>query len=309
MVITVTINPAMDKTIAIEDLKLGKVNRISELRFDIGGKGINVSKVLKNFGIESVATGFLGGVWKDKFIHELSKRDIKSDFVFVDGDTRTNTKIIDSVNKINTDINEKGPFVEDEKLNEFLCKFQNLCKKGDIVVLSGGICPGVPKDIYFKLCSLAKERGAYVVMDAEGELLKEGIKAKPNLIKPNNFELLNFVNSEDDSEENLISIAKDLNKSGIEKIMVSLGHKGALFITDNNVYKSEAIKVDVKSTVGAGDSMVAAIIYSYINKFSHTDTLKYAVASGTSTVTLEGTEACSLGEVKKYVNLVKVMEV
>ncbi|MBA5851572.1 1-phosphofructokinase [Clostridium sp. cel8] len=299
MVITVTLNPALDRTITLKGLNVGNVNRAITTREDIGGKGINVSKVLKNFNINSLCTGFLGGKLKNIFVQELEKKKITNEFIYIKDETRINTKIVDSLNNTNTDINEPGPYISEKELETFIDKFKSICKKGDIVVLSGGISPSLPDDIYLQLTKIAKSKEALVIMDADGNLLKQGIKACPDIIKPNNHELKKLLNLNDTSEESIINAAKELNSHGISKIMVSLGEKGGLFVTKNGVYKCPALKVPVKSTVGAGDSMVSAIVYSLLNNYNDEKTLKFATACGAASVSLEGTQACTLEQVNK----------
>lgn len=308
MVITVTINPAMDKTLTINNFTLGDVNRVSNLRYDIGGKGINVSKVLKNFGIESICTGFLGGIWKDTFEKEFKSRGINNQFVNIQGDTRTNTKVVDLINKCYTDINEQGPVISDSELEEFISRFKNMCSFGDIVVLSGGVCPSIPVDIYATLTKIAKEKGSFVILDADGDLMVEGMKAKPNVIKPNNVEFEKILNSNFKSNEELVSAAKKLTEDGIGHILISLGSEGALYVTKESSYYAKGLKVPVKSTVGAGDSMVSAIIYSILNSYSDEDLLKFAVACGSATVSLEGTEACTLEQANEYLNRIEIIK-
>lgn len=306
MVITVTLNPALDKTLTIDNFNLGIVNRAGSIRYDIGGKGINVSKVLKNFNIDSVCTGFLGGVWENYFQDELKKRKIDTRFVHIEGSTRTNTKVVDSINKVYTDINEAGPNITNEELAYFLEKFEALCSKGDIVVLSGGVSSSVPIDIYGRLIKLAKNKGAVTVLDADGELLKHGLMEKPDIIKPNIHELQKLMDFQKEDEDIVINAAKQLIETGIKKVLVSLGEKGAIYVTKNGVKSCEGLKVNVKSTVGAGDSMVAALVYSLINNLSDEETLAFANGCGAASVEMEGTEACSLEEVRKLVQKVKV---
>lgn len=305
MVITVTLNPAMDKTITLKGLNVGSVNRAITVREDIGGKGINVSKVLKNFNVSSLCTGFLGGELENSFIHDFKKRKLSNDFIHIENETRTNTKIVDSLNNINTDINEPGPYISEEELKIFIDKFKSMCNKGDIVVLSGGVSPSIPNDIYFDLTKIAKEKEAFVILDADGELLKYAIKACPDVIKPNNHELQKLLNLNDTSEENITNAAKKLQIQGISKIMVSLGEKGGLFITENGVYKCDGLKVPVKSTVGAGDSMVSAIVYSLLNNYSDEKALMFATACGAASVSLDGTQACTLEQVNELLKKVK----
>lgn len=306
MVITVTLNPAMDKTVTLAGLNVGSVNKATNIRQDIGGKGINVSKVLKNFDVNSLCTGFLGGKLENVFIEELKARNIDNEFMHIENETRTNTKIVDSLNSTNTDINEPGPYISEEELKQFIHGFKSMCNKGDIVVLSGGVSPSVPKDIYFKLINIAKEKGAFVILDADGELLREGIKAQPDIIKPNNHELQKLLDLSDITEENIINAAKQLKDQGIQKIMISLGEKGGLFVTDQGVYKCEGLKVPVKSTVGAGDSMVAAIVYSMLNNYDDKETLRFATACGAASVSLDGTQACTLEQVNGLLKKIEV---
>lgn len=306
MVITVTLNPALDKTLTINNFTLGTVNRASNIRQDIGGKGINVSKVLSNFNVGSVCTGFLGGMLENYFERELEARNIETRFIHIENNTRINTKIVDDLNKVYTDVNEPGPCISSEELNSFYNTFKAMCSKDDIVVLSGGVSPSIPVDIYGSLIKIARTKGAITILDAEGDLLKYGIQEKPNIIKPNIHELEKLVALQDDSEGSVVEAAKELIESGVEKVLVSLGEKGAIFVTRNSVCTTPGLKVPVKSTVGAGDSMVAALVYSLINNYEDEYTLKFANACGAASVQVEGSEACTLEQVNELLNKVKV---
>lgn len=306
MVITVTLNPAMDKTLTVNNYTLGKVNRAQSIRYDIGGKGINVSKVLVNLEIQSTCTGFLGGIWENTFKEELDKRNIKYNFIHTNGNTRTNTKIVDNENKIYTDLNEQGPTIDSNLFSEFLKTFEEMCNKDDIVVLSGGVSPNIPEYIYGTLTSIAKGKGAFVILDADGPLLRNGLIEKPQIIKPNNHELSSLFNIHEDDDEEILQAAHKLRAQGIQKILVSLGERGGFYITENGTYYAKGLKVNVKSTVGAGDSMVAALVYSLINKLNDIDTLKFATACGAATVGLEGTEACTLSQINELISKVEI---
>lgn len=311
MVITVTLNPALDKTLTIDGLETGGVNRVTSVRHDIGGKGINVSKVLREFGVDSICTGFLGGILEDVFRKELEKRGIQADFVSVEGSTRTNIKIVDVMKNEYTDINEPGAVISREELEAFLRKFETLVKEGDIVVLSGGVSPSVPKDIYRRLTELSRARGAYVLVDAEGPLLEEALKAKPDVIKPNDRELSMLMGKEIGSDEEILDAARQLRMQGIGKVLVSLGGDGSLLVTEDGALRAKGLKVPVKSTVGAGDSMVAALVYAKLKGMTDKETLGFAQASGAATVMLEGTKACTLGQVENLLeeSESKIMEV
>ncbi len=305
MIITVTLNPAMDKTMILDGIEIGEVNRADSVRNDMGGKGINVSKVLKAFGTDSMATGFLGGILEDLFHKELKKLEIEDRFISVEGNTRTNIKLVDRKNSTNTDINEPGPLISSSELEKFLRIFNDAVHEGDLVVLSGGIPQNIPSDIYGTLTRKAKEKGAKVVVDADGEALSHALKEIPYMIKPNEKELAAFLGKEVLSEQEIIEEAKAFVKKGIHKVLVSRGEKGSVFVTENTVHIGRGIKVEVKSTVGAGDSMVAALVYAEVRKLDEYETLVIAQATGAAAVTTEGTEACTREEMEKYLTIAR----
>ena len=189
MIYTVTLNPALDKTVEIPSLTVDSVNRITTMRTDPGGKGINVSKVIDKLGKKSIATGILGGDTGNAIQSALQAMGLETSFRFVKGETRTNLKVIDPVNHTNTDINEPGVTVSEEILNGVLQDLLTKVKTEDLVVISGSLPKGSPKDTYYTWVKACKEAGAKVILDADGDLLAAGIKASPYLIKPNNHEL------------------------------------------------------------------------------------------------------------------------
>lgn len=268
MIITITCNPAIDKTI-YED----------KVVFDAGGKGINVSKIIKNLGADSIATGFIGKKNKNIIIDELDKLNIKHHFIEIDGDVRTNTKRI-----INNDLfeeNEKGPSISEDNKNQlidYLKQYSN-----DIVVLSGSCT----SDIYYDLVKTLKDNNNYVILDCANELLVSGIKAKPDVIKPNKSEIIKFFNCEYNESE----IIEKIKKLGLDFVCLSLGDSGSIFIYKNKVYKVKPEEVDYRSALGAGDAMVAAIAYSKLNNFDIMETIKLAVACASATCETEGSKA------------------
>ncbi len=301
MVITVTVNPAMDKTIILDTLQVGEVNRIQSTHSDMGGKGINVSKGLNEFKIPTIALGFLGGSLERVFREELRNLNIMDNFTSIQGETRTNLKIIDDKNKTYTDLNEKGPIISQDELQRFLKIYENIVSKGDVVVISGGLSLGIPDQFYGTLTAMAKDRGAYVMVDAEGEALKHAIIQIPDVIKPNEKEFSRLYDREELSESEMIIKAKDLIEKGLEKVLISRGSHGSILVTNDQVLIASNLDVEVKSTVGAGDSMVSALVYSYLNKFSDEDTLAMAQAAGASAVMTEGTRPCTLKEVEEKI--------
>lgn len=304
MVITITLNPAIDKTVEINEFNIGGVNRVSSMRIDAGGKGINVSKVIKSLDGKSKALGILAGENGKYIKNYLDKLQIDNNFVFLSGETRTNLKIIDAANHTNTDINEIGNPVSNEELKKVEKSIFDELAKENVVVFSGSVPAGVPKNIYRAWIKQVNEYGAKAILDADGELLQEGIKAGPYLIKPNIHELERLYNKELESINEVAETAKDLFKYGIEKIVVSLGEDGALFIDSKNIIHAYGLKVDVKSTVGAGDSMVAALALSLEKGYSLEETVQLAVATSAANVMTSGTQPADISiirELKKKV--------
>lgn len=303
--ITVTLNPAIDKTVEINDLKVGSVNRVSSIRIDAGGKGINVSKVIKCLGGESKAFGILAGK-NGEFIKDyLDSLEIKNDFVFTSGETRTNLKIIDSFNNSNTDINEPGNMVSSYDLAKVEEKIFKSISENSILILSGSIPAGVPKNIYAAWISKAKEQGAKTILDADGELLEEGLKSGPYLVKPNIHELEKLCNKKLESLYDVVKAAEIFFNHGVEKVVVSLGKDGGLFIDKENIVHAEGLKVPVKSTVGAGDSMVAALALAIERRYSLEETVVLSTAVSAANVMTSGTEPADLKDILELKKKVK----
>ncbi|MCB2294046.1 1-phosphofructokinase [Clostridium algoriphilum] len=305
MITTITLNPAVDKTIEINDFNVGSVNRVTSVMLDAGGKGINVSKVIKNLGGESRATGILSGK-SGLFIKEyLDDIKIINNFIFTEGETRTNIKVVDPINHTNTDINEAGPEVSSKTLDELSNNIFNNIKSEDIIILSGSVPSNVDKKIYGNWIAKAKEKGVKTILDADGELLKYGILSGPYLIKPNIDELEGMFNKKINGIAETAQVAKGLLDYGISIVAVSLGSEGALFVNKDSSIYAHGLKVDVKSTVGAGDSMVAALAYAITKGLSFEATVKLAVATGAANVMTSGTKA---SEISTIIELEKQVE-
>lgn len=299
MIITVTLNPAIDKTIEIKNFEVGKLNRIETVRLDAGGKGINVSKVIKSLGGDSKATGFLGRENSSFITEYLDRSNIKNEFVFVNGMTRTNLKVFDSVNKTVTEINEPGPYVEDNEVKQLERFLVDTVRHGDIVVLTGSVPKNVDKGIYGRLIKLLKQNGAKTILDAEGNLLREGIKEGPYLIKPNLFELEGLLGHRITGIKEAESLAKSLIKDyNIKIAVVSLGDKGAIFVDQFRSIFAHGLEVDTKSTVGAGDAMVAALAFSIEKKLNLNKAITMSMAAATANTMVNGTQPAALDTIK-----------
>ena len=291
MIYTVTLNPALDKTATVENLRLDSVNRISELRVDPGGKGINVSKVVRELGAKTVAIALLGGHTGTMLRNMLVELGIECKVLEVEGETRTNLKIKDPALKTNTDINEPGPEVTDEQLRGMLDGLVGEVGSGDIVVLSGSLPRGAAADTYKVWVAALKKTGAKVYLDADGDKLVRGIEAKPDLIKPNEIELGAMMGRTLDADDKIVEAACELIDGGLDRVMVSMGGAGALYVARDVTIKANPVKVPVGSTVGAGDSVVAALAYAQDKGLGLEDTMRLAMATGAANVMQSGTQA------------------
>lgn len=291
MIYTVTLNPALDKTVEIPGMALDTVNRITEMRTDPGGKGINVSKVIAKLGGESCAVGILGG-GSGKMLEKLLKGEpFATRFRFVEGQTRTNLKIIDREGHTNTDINEPGLTVTAAELDALLRELLAELRPGDIVVLAGSLPKGAPQDTYRSWTAACKKAGARVFLDADGALLAEGIKAAPYLIKPNDDELSRLAGKKLETLEELTAEGRKLLERGIERVVISLGGRGALYLRKGSTIYAEGLRVTVGSTVGAGDSVVAALAYAEAQGLSEEEAVRLSTAAGAANVMCSGTQA------------------
>lgn len=305
MIITVTLNPAADKTLGINNFSIDNVNRVCTSRLDAGGKGINVSKVINKLGGESRAVGILAGNTGHFIKDYMESVNIENEFLFIKGETRTNIKVVDEVNHTNTDINEYGPQVSSDDLDTLLSCILEKADENLILVLSGSIPKNADKKIYKIWTEKAKKMGAKVILDADGELLKYGIEAGPYIIKPNIHELEEYFNKKINGINEIIEYSRIL-LDYVNFVIVSLGENGSLFIKKGKAVWAKGINVEVKSTVGAGDSMVAALAFAEDKKLDFEETVRLAAASGTASVMTSGTQAADLNiinELKKKIEL------
>ena len=309
MIITLTMNPALDKTMEVESLTIGGLNRVQSIQVDAGGKGINVSKMIDCLGGESVATGFVGGESGDKLLKIVEKLDLKHDFIKIVGETRTNIKVFDKKHGI-TELNETGIVLTAQDEQNICDKLVGLADEKAIFVLSGSLPAGVNANFYQKLATLLKEKRAKVFLDADGEAFKLGIKAKPNYIKPNLYELTQYFNVKEDIPlPEIKELCQELIDSGIELVAVSMGEKGAIFVTTKKAYYIPGLEVEALSTVGAGDSMIGAMAYGMEQKMPLEDLIKLSMAAASGAVMTEGTKPPTrelVEQLKERVRLEKI---
>ena len=285
MVYTITFNPALDYITQVENFKIGEINRTKTETILPGGKGLNVSIVLKNLGIENTALGFIAGFTGEELIKKLEEKGVKTDFVKVEeGFTRINIKISSiSGNKVEeTALNGSGPQITSKDIEELFKKLDKVTTE-DVVVLSGSVPKNISKDIYREICKKLSEKKITFVVDSTQELLMSVLEYNPFLIKPNKEELEETLNCKISSKEDIVNAAKELKKLGAQNILVSLGKDGALLLTkDDNVLYSKAPKGEIVNTVGSGDSMVAGFLAGYYKTKDYEYALKTGVAAGSA---------------------------
>ena len=303
MIYTITLNPALDRTLWIQKVRDDVSNRILEEKSFAGGKSVDVSKVLKNLGVDNIALGFVGGFAGRELEGRLLNEGIETDFVRVSGETRTNIIIHETGTGKQLAFNASGPEIKPDELMQFIEQLEKLpC--GDVVAIGGSIPLGVSPEIYRKIISLVKKCQAKVVLDVDGEALRQGIKALPNVIKPNIHELSELAGRELNGLDDVVSAARSINQQGVEIVLVSMGAKGILLVSDGQQYLAVPPNVNVESTIGAGDSSVAGFVSGLVQGKDLKQCLIYAVAAGTATTLRQGTALCQKDDFERIVPLV-----
>jgi 1-phosphofructokinase len=281
MIYTVTFNPSLDYVVSIDEFKAGAVNRTQDERIYPGGKGINVSVVLKNLGIDNVALGFTAGFTGNHLIQLLEETGIQQDFIHVDeGFTRINVKIR---SKSESEINGQGPKITKKNIDQLYEKLGQL-KNNDILVLAGSIPAIMPDSMYMDIMEFLSGKNIRICVDATRQLLVNVLPYHPFLIKPNHHELGEIFNVTIHSKAEVITYAKRLQEMGAVNVLVSMSGEGAVLVSeDGNVYEANAAKGIVKYCVGSGDSMVAGFIAGYISTSDYKEAFKMGLCCGSAT--------------------------
>ena len=280
MIYTVTFNPAIDYIVRVKDFKAGQINRTYYENILPGGKGINVSIVLKNMGHDSTALGFMAGFTGREISDRLSEFGVASDFVEVKkGMSRISLKMKSNEE---TEINGQGPDIQPEDIEE-LYKKLDVLKEGDLLVISGSVPNTLPGDMYERIMTRLEGRGIDIVVDAEKDLLVNVLKYHPFLIKPNNHELGAIYGVELKKQDEVIPYAKKLQEEGARNVLISMAGEGAVFISEKgDIIKSPAPKGTVVNSVGAGDSMVAGFLTGYLETGDYETAFKMGLCTGSA---------------------------
>lgn len=282
MIYTVTLNPSIDHVIEMNELQEGIVNKVNIENFYTGGKGINVSKILKEHGVENIALGFISG-FTGKFIkNNLEQCGIKNDFINVlNGYSRINMKI--KTNENETEINGLGPSISSSNIKDLFNQLEKL-SSNDILILAGSIPPSLSDNFYEEIMKQLSTKNVKIIVDARNNLLLNVLKYRPFLIKPNHHEISEIFNKEIKTIDELIFHGNKLKEMGAQNVLISMGGDGAILITESNeIYRSNIPKGTLKNSVGSGDSMVGGFITGYLKTNDYKEALKLGAASGSAT--------------------------
>jgi 6-phosphofructokinase 2 len=300
MIYTVTLNPALDRTVWVDKIQFDDANRIEREERYAGGKGIDVSKVLTTLGAENKALGLIGGFAGEELEGRLVNEGVSCDFTRIADETRTNIIVNEISSGKQVAFSDRGPNVGPYELMQIVHKLERL-DKPDMVVISGSLPFGIHPEVYRRLIALAKGKGARVILDTDGEALRVGIQGLPDIIKPNVHELSRLVDEELQEVNEITRVTQRVREKGIGIVLVSMGARGILLAGEKERYLASPPDVTVKNTIGAGDSAVAGFAYGLATNKTVKEALIYAVAAGTATTLRPGTALCQKEDFLKLV--------
>lgn len=309
MILTVTLNAAIDKRYVVDEFKEGEVNRVRECAYVPGGKGLNVSKPAAVAGAEVVATGFVGGHAGNYIEASLKDYNVKSAFYHLEAESRSCINIWDEKKCCQTEFLEPGFTVTEEEFQGFVEKFTELVKDADVVAMSGSVPKGLDGTAYQRLVKIVKDAGKKVILDTSGKLLEMGIEAAPSMIKPNIDEIRMLTGKQCDRIEDIIEAAEEVHKRGVEVVAVSLGADGSLAVCDEGVFRAIVPKVDAVNTVGCGDSMIAGFALGFSEGLSVEETLKKASAISAAAALREETGYFVMEDMERLYPQIKVEKI
>ncbi len=307
MITTVCMNPCFDKTAETDRVNVGDVTRLRNVRVDVGGKGVNVAIVLRRLNEAARCVGCLGEENADRFLRMIAREDVSFDYMAVPGEVRTNLKMLDHNKQSVIEINEPGISLTEAQIQQFLQLLKEKSKDSQYVVLSGRLPDGCPENTY-QLFMEALE-GKKVVLDAAGESLLHGIKAPPYLIKPNLPEMQAIMRKELRTLREIRDAAMFLIDYGAQNVVVSMGKTGAVFVNEKKTLFAPALRVEARSTVGAGDAMVGGILAGLMRGANMTEAFKFGVAAGAASVMTDGTQLVRKNDFDSLLPKVTVQEV
>jgi 1-phosphofructokinase family hexose kinase len=308
MIYTITLNPAVDRELTVPSIQFDSVLRATAWRVDVGGKGFNVSRILHALGTNSVALGFAGGRAGELLQDGLHMLSIETDFVWVEGETRTNVSIVAAEQVRYVKVNEPGPTITAVAQDALLEKVGRRVAPGDWWVLAGSLPPGVPYTIYADLTRLIQSAGAHVILDTSGEALRYGCAAHPFLVKPNEVEVGQLTGLPVESLDEVVAAAQAVHGLGVTAVVVSLGKRGALLVDGEQVWQATPPVIQERNPIGAGDSMVGGLVWALSQGLPLPEAMRWGMACGAATAAREGTAVGDLAQVQALVTQVQLRE-
>lgn len=306
MITTITLNPCVDRTVELRNLTLDGHNRADRVITDISGKGINVSVVLRNLGLETNALVLRHREGGQQVVDFLEKRGIPCRTVEAPGALRINLKLTDTARGTMTEVNERGAPVDADTVADILQAVEELLDTSDMLVVDGSVPPGTPDTIYETLLALADKRGVRAVLDASGELLRCGLRAKPWLVKPNRFELESYYDRKAPDRPALLALARGLLEEGARNVCLSMGAEGAALLTREGTWFAPGNPIPVRGSQGAGDAMVAGICAAAREGLPPEALLRWGVAAAQASLVLPGTGLCTREDFREMLDTVTV---
>jgi 1-phosphofructokinase family hexose kinase len=283
----------------VPGIEFDSVLRAQECRVDWGGKGFNVSRMLMSLGAPSTALGFAGGKAGEMLQDGLRSLGINTDFVWVEGETRTNISIVEGESGRYVKVNEPGPFISPVLFEQMRAKVQHLARPRAWWVLSGSLPPGIPEDGYAQLIELLHAAGAYAILDCDGEPLRLGCAARPYLVKPNDFEAARLTGLPVSSTQDAIQVGRQMIQAGPQAVVISLGKDGAVLVNCDGAWQVSSPPIQARNPIGAGDSLIGGLVWALAQSMPIQDALGWGVACGAATASLSGTKVGSEPLVKK----------
>ena len=309
MIFTVTLNPAVDRELTVDEIVFDTVLRASDWRVDCGGKGFNVARMLKSLGISSVALGFAAGKSGEMLNDKLQSLGIETEFIWVEGETRTNVSIVSAGGGHYVKVNEPGPTITEVDLAQLAQKIGDRVRPGDWWVLAGSLPPGVPPTYYTELIAIIQSAGAKVFLDTSDEALRQNCGAKPLLVKPNDEEAHELTGLPVNTTVEIAAVGKAISAMGPTSVIISLGKEGAVLVDEDKAWLASSPKIVAANPIGAGDSMVAGVVWGLSQGDSMRDALCKGIACGAATASQKGTSVGTREQVTELLSQVQLREV
>ena len=309
MIYTVTLNPAVDRELVVDKIIFDTVLRASQWRVDCGGKGFNVARMLQSLDMPSVALGFAAGKTGELLNEELQSLGIETGFVWVEGETRTNVSIVNADHSHHVKVNEPGPTISGDDLVKLMQKVRELARPGDGWVLAGSLPPGVPPSIYADMITILQSAGAQVFLDTSDEALRQACQANPFLIKPNAEEAQELTGLPINTPAEIATTGRAIQAMGAGNVIISLGKQGALLVNGQRAWLAASPTIVERNPIGAGDSMVAGLVWGLSQGHDMPEALRRGIACGAATASQSGTSVGSLAQVNKLLSQVQLSEV